>query len=653
MGTPSDSRPTFHYDPCHPLLARLVPRWRQRTGDKVRYLASEGSGLSEYVRYESSSDQGYSYQGFEAILCLLAVDKRGRRQLWIYRRLPGAAPLSDYGHQIRMRYPRSATALATIFYGRDLRPTERFWTRWLFLRALGLVTLLAFGSWWSQADGLVGPEGIAPSHQRFERITEVSQAQGWSTWQAFKAAPSLLWPKAEDNSSVNTLCLVGVIAASLLLLNLLPGIALLACLACYLSLISTGSVFMGYQWDALLIESLTASLLLVPWTLRPKLARNKVPSRAAFFVLKILLFKLFFLSGVVKLNANDAPWDELTALTYHYWTQPLPNPLSWYAHHLPVWLHSASCALMLAIEIGLPFAVFGPRRLRQLACAGFATLMLVIVLTGNYGFFNLLSLVLCLALLDDRSLRQLLPSRLSAHLSAALRWMTRPQLPQLRCWPRMPPFAAKMRRRLTHWLTVGAASTLVLLQIVPMGRTIDRQWSPPKVLVELHSELASFRLVNSYGLFANMTESRPEIIIEGSHDGLNWQRYDFPYKIDGVDDAPTMAWPGHMPRLDWQLWFAALRGKCRGWVVHFFQRLLEGSPSVSKLIGHDPFQTRPPRYLRSTLISLEFSSPEHYDNTGHRWITRGPTRPLCPIVELHKGSLRRAARLPTSSPKMP
>src|SRR5439155_5288918 len=125
------------------------------------------------------------------------------------------------------------------------------------------------------------------------------------------------------------------------------------------------------------------------------------PTRSELWLLRLLVFKLMFLSGVVKLTSKDPTWTSLTALDYHYFTQPIPTWPAWYAHHAPTWVHRASVAVTFVIELCAPFFIFGSRRMRRIAFVLFALLMIGIGSTGNYGFFNVLSLVLCVVLLDD------------------------------------------------------------------------------------------------------------------------------------------------------------------------------------------------------------------------------------------------------------
>jgi hypothetical protein len=310
-------------------------------------------------------------------------------------------------------------------------------------------------------------------------------------------------------------------------------------------------------------------------------------------MLRFLLFRLMFSSGAVKLLSGDETWRSLRALTVHYETQPLPVLTSWYVHQLPVWFHEASCAVLLAIELLVPFLVFGPRRARLLAFGPLLGLQALIALTGNYAFFNLLTAVLCLLLLDDRAL----PPRLrGAPAEGVVASASRP-------WPRVVlwPVAAVL-------LAAAAAHQLWTVGI-----------RPPAPLRFPARLIAPLSAVNGYGLFAVMTTSRPEIVVEGSDDGVRFKPYAFRWKPGDPGRAPWFVAP-HQPRLDWQMWFAAL-GTCERnpWFTRFLLRLSEASPPVLALLADDPFAGRPPRFLRAVLYDYRFTDGAARRRTGEWW----------------------------------
>jgi lipase maturation factor 1 len=334
-----------------------------------------------------------------------------------------------------------------------------------------------------------------------------------------------------------------------------------------------------------------------------------------------LAFRLMFLSGVVKLTSHDPTWRDWTALEYHYETQPLPTWTSWYVHQLPPSFHRASVLFMFYGELVVPFLIFTPRPVRLKAFVILILLQLLIAATGNYGFFNLLAIVLCLSLLDDRDwnwLQKLVRRSKASDTSPAgktgVRWS----------WPRR--------------VIVGSAAALIFT--TTLAQTVESAWPEaivPSELITLTEWLAPLRSTNHYGLFAVMTTKRPEIMLEGSDDGTHWMPYYFRWKPCELDRAPRFA-PLHLPRLDWQMWFAALAGDCRGapWILRFQQRLLEGEPAVLDLLRDCPFGERPPRYVRARLFLYTFTRSGSAD-----WWAREDLGLYCPVLTLDQFEARR------------
>ncbi len=497
---------------------------------------------------------------------------------------------------------------------RSAKPSFRL-SRWLFLRLLGGVFLIAFVSLFVQLDGLIGSRGCLPATQVGEWVERES-----IPWQRF---PSVLRGELDDGT-LRAACLAGIGASALLLLGILPRLAIAAAFTLYLSFLHLGRSFFTYQWDALLLETACAAFFVAPWTLFERPGRDRPPSALALLALRFLLFKLMFLSGWVKLG--DGPWDDLTALGYHWWTQPLPTAVAWYASALPEWFQRAAVGAMFAIELGAPFLIFGPRRARLAAASAFAFLMALIGLTGNYNFFNLLTLALCTTLVDDAALRRALPARLVARLGAQDE-----SRPAARAWWRLPG-------------SLAALALCTLSAAVVLGRVLPGIAIPAPIR-GLHELARPFAISNAYGLFASMTTERFEIEIEGSADGREWKPYRFPWKPGPLERAPRFCEP-HQPRLDWEMWFAALPDASGEqpipWTAReifpaLCQRLLEGSPPVLALLAEVPFET-PPRFLRATYSAYRFTTPAERRASGNWW-TRGDPRPFTPVLTLENGRL--------------
>jgi len=442
----------------------------------------------------------------------------------------------------------------------------------LFSRALAIIYLIGFVSFAVQAQGLIGSQGILPIGPFLGAVwKQVGSGAFWSV-------PTLFWWWHSDFALV-AIPWVGAtiaIAAALLPPHSVPQrIALALLWFGYLSLVGAGQVFMGYQWDYLLLEVGFLAIFLTTDPLR-------------ILLLQWLLFRLIFESGVVKLTSHDPTWRNLTALTYHYWTQPLPTVLAWFADKAPLWFQKASCAFVFVIELAVPFLIFGTRIMKRIAGVAIIALQLLIMATGSYTFFNLLTIALCIPLL----LRPTKPVRSNIYVSSAL------------------------------FLLIFGLSVISLTAMagLPTPAFADR--------------IAPYGIVNSYGLFASMTTQRIEIDVEGSNDGIDWQSYEFRYKPGNLKRAPVLAEP-YQPRLDWQMWFAALGNFQENvWFQHFALRLLQASPPVLALLKHDPFEGKPPKYIRALAYQYHFSDRQTLLTNGEWW-TREPAGDYLPAVSLN------------------
>lgn len=448
-------------------------------------------------------------------------------------------------------------------------------TESLFLRLLGLVYLAAFASLLPQILGLIGSHGIVPAVSALRGLQSELGTQG------FWLAPSIFWLGISDSVLLAT-CIVGCLSAVALVFAP-AGVRLCAflCWVLYLSLVSVGSPFLTFQWDALLLESGFLALF----------------SGAPFLVwaYRFLLFRLMFQSGIIKLLSGDLNWQNLHALRFHFLTQPLPNPVAYYAYRLPAPLLDFCTALALGIEFIAPFLLLGPRRVRQAGTALLALLQIAIFITGNYAFFNLLSLALCLWGLDDETLSG---------------WKSLGRVRSL-----IPPLGDRWK------VAARATASAILIAYIGLGFgevALMLRSDPGSAIRSTLRALSPFEIVNTYGLFAVMTTTRPEIIIEGSNDQETWREYSFRYKPGDVHRSLPLIAPYH-PRLDWQMWFAALGTYTENpWVSGLMYRILVGDPVVLHLMEKAPF-TKPPRYLRAVLYDYQFTMPKDRRKTGAVW----------------------------------
>lgn len=486
----------------------------------------------------------------------------------------------------------------------------------LFVRLVALVYAVAFVSLGVQVRGLVGEEGILPAADYLSRLTEMFGTR------AFFDAPSIFWVASGDGW-LEAACWSGACFSLLAAGGVAQGPLLLLNWALYLSLVSVGQVFLRYQWDVLLLETGFLTLWIAAWKPWTSWRRPPQPPLILVWLVWWLLFRLMFSSGWVKIRTDEV-WRNLSALDFHYWTQPLPTWTAWWMHHGPEITRQAGVALTLIAELGLPWLIFLGRPGRKVACVTLGAFQVSLMLTGNFGFFNLLALALCVPL-----------------------W-SRPVDAQANTAPEESTDEGRGSEvgfgrflspgRLRRYAAVPLAALILVLSIASLARTEKRDLVLPYPVDALERNLAPFFMVNRYGLFADMTEERPELIVEVTQDGETWEPVRFRWKPGALDERPRFT-VFHMPRLDWQMWFEALnylaqhkhyerRGASPSertyypnlWFYRFAARILEGGNPATRLLESVPGEDSP-RAVRAVVYRYRFSTPEERRRTG-RWWTR-------------------------------
>jgi predicted DCC family thiol-disulfide oxidoreductase YuxK len=529
----------------------------------------------------STDEHGTLRGGAAAVFSVLAMAP-GYGLFWaLYRWLPGFAALTEFGYRLVARHRHHASGAATLLFGQRLLPSSYQVSATVVVRLLGLVYVFAFGSLAVQLPGLVGEQGIMPLQDY------LSRAQShWGLWALWKV-PTHGWLSASA-SSLTGAAWLGVLAGAGLIFGRYPRALAVLCWAVHLSLVTAGQSFLYYQWDSLLCEVGFLAIFLAPWGSKLKIQPLTGVQTLARWLILWLVWRLVFMSAYVKLASGDPAWATCSALEVHYQTQPLPNALAFYAHYLPAWLHQISCSGLLLIEFLAPCLLIGPRRLRHLGAFAIIILMSAIALTGNYGYFNLLTAALALLALDDR----LWARRVSA-----------------------VEFRPGQRGRWTPRILALILVLLSLSEVIERQRGATLALAPVRPVRQL---LAPLRLTSSYGLFAVMTMDRPELILEGSLDGKTWRAYELPFKPGRLDRRPAQVAP-HMPRLDWQLWFAALgQAERNTWLVGLLRGLMLDHQPVRALFAQSPFKG-PPTQLRILRYRYNFGTDE-----GANWWRREP-----------------------------
>jgi hypothetical protein len=462
-----------------------------------------------------------------------------------------------------------------------MRYADGLWlARLLFQRGLAAIYLVAFVSALNQFRPLLGERGLLPVPRFVERV-------------AFVDAPSIFQLHYSDRF-FSYLALGGIVVALLALLGIseagplwLSMATWLLLWAAYLSIVNVGQTFYSFGWESMLVEAGFFAAFLGP-------ARME-PSFIPLLLLRWMLFRVEFGAGLIKLR-HDRCWRDLTCLYYHYETQPLPNPLSWYFHHLPKPLHRFGVLFSHFVQLVVPFGLFAPQPFASIAGGLTIFHQFWLVVSGNYSWLNWLTIVLGFAAFSDSVLGHVI------HLAPTA------VLPPPTFYPPLT------------WMLAG-------LTVVLSVRPVLNLLSPAQAMNHNYNSL---HLVNTYGAFGSVTRERLEIVIEGTDDAAltaatTWKEYGFRGKPGDPLRRPPQVAPYHL-RLDWLIWFLpfsikSTRGRIRTlgyevWFVRLMAKLLDADAATLRLLRIDPFEGRRPTFVRARLYRYE------YTDRLQRWRTR-------------------------------
>lgn len=471
---------------------------------------------------------------------------------------------------------------------------EYWLTRLVFQRGLALVYLIAFLVALNQFVPLLGERGLLPVPNFIKQVS-------------FSDSPSLFFAFPKD-WAFKLAALFGIALAIFALSGLsekygwfLSAAVWGAMWVLYLSFVNVGQTFYSFGWETMLLEAGVLAVFLGD--------EKTAPSLIMILLVRWMLFRTMFGAGLIKLR-GDSCWKDLTCLYYHYETQPMPNPLSWYFHWLPKPIHQFGVLFNHFSELIVPFAYFAIQPIASVA--GLITFFFHgwLMVSGNFSFLGFLTMVLAISTLSGTMLGRVLQITPPANLHS-------------------PPYY--------EYTILAVAAVVAFLSIRPVKNLI----SPYQAM---NTSYDALHLVNSYGAFGTITRPRYEVIVEGTDESLitpqtRWQEYEFKGKPGDVNRSPPQIAPYHL-RLDWLMWFAGFTPYYNEpWFVNFVAKLLQNDKSTLSLIARNPFLDKPPRYVRALLYEYHFTTREEHRESG-AWWKRALVGDYFPAVSLDNPSFR-------------
>jgi hypothetical protein len=471
------------------------------------------------------------------------------------------------------------------------RSSESYWlTRFAILRLLGAVYAIAFLAAAKQIVPLIGSNGLLPLNLFLARV----QSGLGSSFAGFIRLPSLFWFVHSDGF-LQGAAWFGFVLSCVVVAGYANAIVMAFLWALYMSFVHLGQDWYGYGWEIQLLETGFLAIFLCP-LLDGRPFPKREPPRVIIWLFRWLIVRIMLGSALVKLR-GDPVWRDLTALYYHFETQPIPNPLSRWFHFLPHWILKAGVLFNYLAELIAPPFAFYPRLGRHIAGVIMVAFQLTLIASGNLSFLNYLTIIPALACFDDSFWKKLMPRFLLNRATAAAS-SAKPSVPMQR----------------VAWMIgaiVAVLSVQPVLNILSRGQIMNTSFDP-------------LDLVNTYGAFGSVGRERLNVVFEGTDAEVPdsravWKAYPYQALPVALNRRPPQIAP-YQPRLDWQMWFAAM-GTVNEypWTLHLVWKLLHNDPGALGLFGGNPFPQNPPRYVRATLYRYQFAPP---GNSAGDWWTR-------------------------------
>jgi len=478
-------------------------------------------------------------------------------------------------------------------------PGEYWLTRFVFVRALGAIYFIGFLVLFNQWRPLIGSRGLLPAQQFIGQLTE----RGGGFFKSFFQLPTIFFLNTSD-WFLMSMCIFGLALSFAVMAGLSNGISLLALWIIYMSFVHIGQVFYGFGWESILLESGFLAIFLYPFFNLKWFPAAHPPPKIVLLLLLWVLFRVMLGAGLIKLRGHPC-WKDLTCLFYHFETQPIPNPLSRWFHHLPKVFLKGAVLFNHFVELIVPFFLFGNRSFRM--AGGFIMILfqLVLIFSGNLSWLNYMTMILCIPCFDDRLFAMVLPKVVTSGLPTAIETVS--------LW----------RYSVLTGLTmlIGLLSVKPTLNLFSPNQAMNTSYDP-------------FHLVNTYGAFGSIGKVRNEVVIQGTNDDViteatEWKEYEFKAKPGDPERCPPIISPYHY-RLDWQIWFAAMSSyQNHPWLLHLIYKMLQNDQDTMSLIYTNPFKGSPPKFIRVELFEYRF--PPKLSKSKAWWSRKRVSQYLPPL----------------------
>ncbi|CAF0875788.1 unnamed protein product [Didymodactylos carnosus] len=510
-----------------------------------------------------------------------------------------------------------------------------FFTRIIFVHLMGLIYIFSFLAAFNHAPVLIGHKGLYPAYLHIQNMYKNYGSE--APW----ISPSFFYflPMESSDIALKTVCAIGTVLGMFMLFTGRCNSIILFLLWClHMSLYNIGQLFYGFGWESQILETTFLGMFLVPFYSLKRINKHSPPSILFVFLMRFLIFRIMMGAGLIKIR-GDQCWRDLTCLNYHYETQPIPNPISYYLHQTPYAFHKFEVIINHITELATPAFVFGlfgftrhSRLVRHIGGTIQIVFQILLIISGNLSVLNYVTIAPALWCYDDKfCLWKYIFNTKQHKIVKEIKTLNK----------RL--YLMKLIRSIVHLCVFGL---IAYLSIKPIANLFSRYQ-------RMNSSFDRLNLVNTYGAFGSVGKIRDEVIISGCDrtnvDECNthnlWKEYEFICKPGNISRRPCFTAPYHQ-RLDWQMWFAGFQDiQNNPWLIHLMIQMLasDKKSAINAILATkgNPFLDSPPIFIKADLYRYKFTRL----GTGDKnWWARKYMRQYCPILKLDSANVKSIMR---------